>query len=111
MDQNRNVVKKRKSPRVLLATPETNGMHRRRVAHSLAVGRVRLYLHAAVGTFDSFHSVHDSSPEKAPEYPNFSAQSCCENRLDSTTAQLLTVIKYRQQSFVYIFLSLPDHLA
>ena len=63
-------------PRLLPATPETKGVHRRRLSHSLAVWRVGLHLHAAVGTFDSLHCVHDLSPEKAPKSPNLRIQCC-----------------------------------
>lgn len=64
-----NMRNTKQRPKLLLATPETKAMHRRRLSHSLAGWKVRLHLHAAVGTFDGFHCVHDLSPEKAPQVP------------------------------------------
>ncbi|KAJ4925167.1 hypothetical protein JOQ06_017903, partial [Pogonophryne albipinna] len=60
------------------ASPETEGLQTETLSLSLSLSLwqfgVRLHLRAAVGTFDSFHCVHDLSPERAPRSPNFSFQ-------------------------------------
>lgn len=67
---------RKQRPLLLPAKPEDKGLHRQRLSHSLALWRVRLHLHAAVGTFDSFHCFHDMGPQKAPRSLNFSIQCC-----------------------------------